>query len=185
MSDFMRKLAVATLPALAVGVAATWMAYSITRRRSGVAAARLAGIRTLLAIVVATLLLWTLTLSNPNTSGSRALNLVPLREISGALRFGEADYGVVNLWGNILVFIPIGALALMSMWTTTRHAGLKALTAGMGLSVAIEAAQYGIGRSADIDDVVLNTFGVILGVIGVALVRRFSGREPTPTETSA
>lgn len=178
MSDFMIELAATVLPAVAVGAAVVWLAYSATSRRSGPTAARLAAARALLAVVVAVLLVWTLLLSNPDAVDARALNLVPFREISRALRSEEAGYGVVNLWGNVLVFVPVGMLALLAMRATVQRAGGKALAAGIGLSVAIEAAQYGIGRSADVDDVILNALGIALGVAGVTLARRLARRAP-------
>jgi glycopeptide antibiotics resistance protein len=185
VSDFMLELAATVLPATAIGAAVVWLAYSTASRRSGAAAARLAAARALLAVVVAVLLVWTLLLSNPDAVDARALNLVPFREISRALVSKEAGYGVVNLWGNVLVFVPVGMLALLSMRGTVRWAGTKALTAGIALSVTIEAAQYTVGRSADIDDVILNTLGIALGVAGVALARGLERRRPAPIEDPA
>lgn len=177
MSDFMLRLAATVFPAVVMGVAAVWLAHSIAHRRSDVETARLAITRALLAVVVATLLTWTLVLSNPNPDAGRALNIVPLREITRAMRSETAGYGLVNLWGNVLVFVPVGVLALLSMRTTVRHRGIKAFAAGVSLSVAIEATQYGIGRSADIDDVILNAIGIVLGVAAVVLARRLPRRQ--------
>ena len=182
MSDFMLRLATTTLPALVVGTASTWLAFSVARRRSGPAAARLAATRALLATVVATLLVWTLLLSNPDAADAKSLNLVPFREIARALRSEEASYTVVNLWGNVLVFVPLGALIALSIRRSARCAGTKAFASGVGLSVAIEAAQFGIGRSADVDDVILNAVGVAVGVAGAALARRLLGQRPSSAD---
>lgn len=180
MSVFMWRLGTTALPILVVGATVVWLAYSVALRRHGSGTARLAAIRALLAVGVATLLWWTLILSNPSAPEARSLNLVPLREISRALQSAEPGYGVVNLWGNILIFVPIGALALLSMHNRTWTAMVLAFTAGVGLSVAIEAAQYAIGRSADVDDIILNTMGIAIGVLGARLALRVRRRAPTP-----
>lgn len=77
-----------------------------------------------------------LPITRPRAS-RRSLNLAPLKEISRAIRATEPGNGVVNLWGNILVFVPIGALALLSMRNRTWTAVVLAFTAGVRLSVAI------------------------------------------------
>ncbi|MBN2176534.1 MAG: VanZ family protein [Demequinaceae bacterium] len=183
MSDFMWRLASTVLPAVAVGTTAVWMTYAIARRGRGAEAARYTAVRALLGAGVATLLWWTLVLSNPDSDGTRSLNLVPFHEISRSLRSDEAGYGVVNLWGNILVFVPVGVLTVLSMRTGRRCAGTLALAAGIGLSIGIEAAQYTIGRSADVDDVILNATGILIGVVGARLTQHI-GRPASMSESS-
>ncbi|MCI5683545.1 MAG: VanZ family protein [Clostridiales bacterium] len=41
-------------------------------------------------------------------------------------------------------------------------------------SLFIESAQYFVGRSTDIDDLLLNTFGGILGALVFLIIRRTS-----------
>lgn len=108
---------------------------------------------------------------------TRSLNLVPFRGIVSYLMgkdlISGADsasllraFALDNLAGNIVLFIPLGVYAALfnsdkSIWKNT----LWILAA----SVAAELVQFtfklGIG---DIDDVILNTLG---GLIGVLLYR--------------
>ena len=72
------------------------------------------------------------------------------------------------LAGNVLVFIPFGLL-LPAIWPRLARLWRIAL-AGLLFSAAIELSQLGISlllgywyRMADIDDVLLNVGGVLLG----------------------
>ena len=102
-------------------------------------------------------------------SGSGALlNLVPLR-------FGGPG-AVIDAVLNVGVFIPLGLLL--------GAAGIRfsvALLTGLLLSAGIELSQYlaQVGRTADINDVITNTTGTVLGwVVCAAIVhirRRVDG----------
>ena len=89
---------------------------------------------------------------------------------------GEPGYGLLNFWGNIVAFVPVGALALLSLRGGRRWLWLMVLVGGTLGSVALETAQYFVGRSADIDDVVLNTVGVGLGIALGAGIRSAAQR---------
>lgn len=69
----------------------------------------------------------------------------------------------VNIIGNILVFIPFGWL---SLWSRKKFS-LPKLIVGFPIAVAIiEMVQYFSGRgTADVDDLFLNTFGMLLGYL--------------------
>ncbi len=81
--------------------------------------------------------------------------------------YGVTRYSFRNLFGNIALFIPLGLLyPLTSRRDTFVSVMLKILiTTGL-----IEIIQYLLiaGRSADIDDIILNTLG---GLIGYGLYR--------------
>ena len=72
-------------------------------------------------------------------------------------------YGIrSNLIGNILLFVPIGLLLpILSQWYKKWH---KMLIVGFCLSLVIEGIQ-GITRRGyfDIDDLILNTIGTMVG----------------------
>lgn len=105
----------------------------------------------------------------------RSLNLVPLRGIiafltgkdlaTGSTARAEFIKGLAlsNLLGNIVIFVPLGVYVALfhkdkAVWKNTLRVVLA--------SVAVEAAQFafkmGIG---DIDDVLLNGLGGLLGVL--------------------
>ncbi len=105
-------------------------------------------------------------------------NLVPFREI---LRFwayrDQVGFSVMftNLFGNILIFVPFGFFLPMasryrSFWTT--------LFCSFALSLGVEIFQFltRVG-SFDVDDLILNTLGGILGyaifAVGSAIRRHW------------
>ena len=87
-------------------------------------------------------------------------NLVPFAEIT-RYKFGSRLF-MYNVVGNIAMFIPFGYFIASyikpkKMWTN--------LIIGAIVSLAIEYVQLNIGRTFDIDDIILNTFGCILGFL--------------------
>lgn len=73
------------------------------------------------------------------------------------------------LAGNLLAFVPVGVL-LPLLRPTDRRPWLTVLVAGFGLSLAIELGQligsFIVGfnyRQADVDDLIVNTFGAMAG----------------------
>ncbi len=103
-------------------------------------------------------------------TGEYRYNLVPFREI---LRFwayrDQLGFSVMftNLFGNILIFVPFGFFLPMasryrSFWTT--------LFCSFGLSLCVEIFQFltKVG-SFDVDDLLLNTLGGILGYMIFAI----------------
>lgn len=84
---------------------------------------------------------------------------VPLREIRRAL-FGGHYWQWFLLVGNIVMFMPIGFFPTL-LWR--RWSWWKSLLAGFCASVTIEVSQLFTERSTDIDDVILNTLGALLG----------------------
>ena len=104
----------------------------------------------LVAIVTVTLAL----------GGSRTgVNLVPFRGIAEQLGNVNSAVGAMNIVGNVLMFAPAGFLAALALGWGVRRTTL----AGLALSVAIEVTQLTLGRSADVDDVILNTAGAAAG----------------------
>ena len=85
--------------------------------------------------------------------------LTPLQEIRRALN-SMSYWLMFMLWGNIAMFVPIGFFPAL-LWRGWRW--WKALLLGCLTSCAIEFIQFFIGRSTDIDDVILNTTGALLG----------------------
>ena len=85
------------------------------------------------------------------------LQLVPLQEIRRAVR---GPWVMFLMVANIAIFLPVGVFSAL-LWRKPRW--WKSLAVGLGASTAIESIQYFIGRSADVDDVLLNTAGALLG----------------------
>lgn len=91
------------------------------------------------------------------------INIVPFHTIAADWSSGGRDF-VVNFLGNIVAFVPIGTIPRLvrPRWKGAWHAGLFSLS----LSTLIEGVQYVTGRRvADVDDLILNTAGGLLGSV--------------------
>ena len=86
----------------------------------------------------------------------RSINLMPFDMI--------AQQGfTLNVWGNILMFIPLG-IYFSHMMKSFRF--FKVFGAIIGTSLSIEVLQYILKRGAsDIDDLLLNTAGGLIGIL--------------------
>ncbi|NLC28935.1 MAG: VanZ family protein [Chloroflexi bacterium] len=75
----------------------------------------------------------------------------------------------INIVGNILLFSPIG-LTIPLLDTRLKRGWLVVLL-GLSFSLVIELAQtFLIHRVFDVDDLILNTFGTLLGFLLYALL---------------
>lgn len=110
----------------------------------------------------------------------RSLNLVPFKTILSQLtgnipELGEADrsyVGLINLLGNFFLFLPVGFLLPLTREQNKRLSSV--LMFSILFSCIIEVIQYSIGRSVDIDDVILHSIGTIIGYGLWAITRRFA-----------
>lgn len=69
---------------------------------------------------------------------------------------------LLNLFGNIAMFIPLGIVWPCVFKKLDSH--WKVIAAGVGVSLTIEILQLPFfGRASDIDDLILNSAGFILG----------------------
>jgi glycopeptide antibiotics resistance protein len=76
--------------------------------------------------------------------------------------------GIMMLIGNILLFVPLSLLAPL-LWR--RDSWRFAVLLGGALSLGIELIQLAIGRAFDIDDLLMNTLGALLGWMLHRLIR--------------
>ena len=112
-----------------------------------------------LLFLVYLIILWQLvTGQDLNVNGGT--NFMPFREI---LRY---DYGTLSFYkqvfGNILLFIPLGYFA--ASYCRIKNLGVITIVSLLSSSV-IEVVQHFIGRSFDIDDIILNVVGGIIGFL--------------------
>ena len=97
-------------------------------------------------------------------------NFTPLKEI---LRYEiGSEYFVWNVIGNIAIFIPFGFIVslILNSSKVKKPLLITAIT-----SLTIEFVQMEIGRSFDIDDIILNCIGGIVGFllyIGLSAIQR-------------
>jgi glycopeptide antibiotics resistance protein len=105
------------------------------------------------------------------TAADTEVMLVPFEEhVEAAV---DADAGelvekTLESIGNVLLFVPLGA-ALAFRGLTRRRSALI----GLAFAATIEAAQYFVvpGRTAAVDDLLLNGLGVVLGHAALTRLR--------------
>lgn len=111
---------------------------------------------TMFCFIVYILLLYYIVTFQDNNYGTN--NFIPFREI---FRYDiNSKLFLKNVIGNVLLFVPFGIF--VSHYVKSKGVFPIAILSFI-VSCSIEFAQSVIGRTADIDDVILNTIGGILG----------------------
>jgi glycopeptide antibiotics resistance protein len=122
----------------------------------------------LLLVYLVVLAILTLRPVGADLESNVRVNLKPFATILPALRHGPGTFAFTILVGNVLAFVPLGLLLPMAV---RRLPWPLVIPAGAALSGAIEVAQYALStnlgygyRRADIDDVIVNVFGTVVGL---------------------
>ncbi len=87
-------------------------------------------------------------------------SLTPFQEILRVNQGGPWLWFV--LWGNIGMFAPVG-FCLPLLWRKRKW--YHAVLTGATFSLSIEVIQVFVGRVSDVDDLILNTVGALLGFL--------------------
>lgn len=106
-----------------------------------------------------------------------SINPVPFKTIELYLASDLGRIAWANLLGNLFLLVPLGALGPVA-WRKL-DGWKRILAAGLAISLAIEGLQFakwfvdvlGQTRSVDIDDIILNVAGALLGYALYRLVR--------------
>ncbi len=124
---------------------------------------------------------------------SPSINIIPFFDILRGFEQSHFSFAfklkllLRNLLGNFLLLLPLGFFLPM-FWVKLRSFK-RTLAIGALISVSIETAQYllvylglSVGRASDIDDLILNTVGVIFGYLifesisfGLSYIHKFRG----------
>ena len=99
------------------------------------------------------------------------INFVPLRTVRSYFTRPIGTLFVINIIANVLMFSPLG-FCLPLFWRRFQK-WWKLLIIGTVFSMGIETAQLFVGRSVDVDDVILNAAGVMLGYVVYKLLAGF------------
>lgn len=95
---------------------------------------------------------------------------------------------LVDWLGNVIFFVPLGIALALITWPSRRAASwrwaLAVILMGAMFSIGVELGQLFVaGRATDVDDVILNTIGVVFGLViarsaiaAVSIVRRLFAR---------
>ena len=114
-------------------------------------------------------------------------NIIPFKTIKDFMRVLENNsnptriyHAVVNLIGNVAMFVPLGFL-LPCMWEKLRKF-IRFIGYVIGIVLLIEVTQFTtLLGSLDIDDFILNTIGAIIGFIIFKIVLTINGKHKTIT----
>lgn len=99
------------------------------------------------------------------------MNLIPLVETIKVLRGGRLTTALYNIGGNILMLVPFGFL-IARAYSNVRKWNIILLYS-FGFSLCIELLQFAsTTRIFDVDDIVLNTLGGVLGYACFRIVCR-------------
>lgn len=102
------------------------------------------------------------------------VNLIPFSSLSHmitrSLYSGDLEWAILNIAGNILMFIPLG-FCLPLLWQKFRK-GFPTLLFGLAVSSFIEIAQLFLIRGTDIDDLFLNGLGTLFGFLCYLILQR-------------
>lgn len=98
-------------------------------------------------------------------------NLVPFRPFYTAWNYGLVNAESLSQVGlNIVITVPLGFL-LPIVFPHRYRRFVSVLLVGLALSVSTELSQLVTMRNADIDDVISNTLGVVVGFVLYVLAR--------------
>jgi glycopeptide antibiotics resistance protein len=123
-------------------------------------------------------LLFTLLPANPAPGQVVEHNFVPFRTIAIWVANPDSGFWIRQMVGNLLLLLPVGlpgpiAVPWMDRWW-------RVVLVSAVLSLTIEVAQLWIpARAADVDDLLLNVAGAVLGYTLLLVMRLGSGRRKT------
>ena len=96
--------------------------------------------------------------------GDGGINFVPFAMMHGLFTEKSLWTFIINVFGNIFLFVPFG---FMLPWKFPKaNTAFWAAVAGASLSACIEIIQLLFSsRFTDIDDIILNTGGAVIGYL--------------------
>ncbi|CDZ75516.1 hypothetical protein ING2D1G_1378 [Peptoniphilus sp. ING2-D1G] len=95
--------------------------------------------------------------------GGWGINLVPFKTIKSYLKYSEAFHAALNILGNVLIFVPMGFM--LPLLYEDLRSYKKTLIFTMIICMLVETIQFFVGRSVDIDDLMLNVVGASIGYL--------------------
>ena len=94
------------------------------------------------------------------------INLIPFATIVDYFALENKLTSVENLVGNVIIFIPLGFLLPILIEKFRKTTNLLLISFGFSLSFETIQLLFPMLGSFDVDDLILNTFGALLGYLG-------------------
>lgn len=133
----------------------------------------------ILIVYIIVALAYTLT---PAPFGKRSVNLIPLKDNIRMIKYvGLMSYQFRTIAWNILLFIPFGLIGGLVLKLKNKSC-TKIILYGLLFSIGIEVMQYitGMGRASDIDDVIFNLAGTLVGylcsIFAIKIITKYYAR---------
>lgn len=101
-------------------------------------------------------------------------NLTPFKEIERYIHYREQlgwEYFVVNIYGNILAFLPFGFFLPIISAANRKFINVALYSFEFSLGIELVQLSFQVGIF-DVDDLIMNTVGGILGFILYWLFRK-------------
>ena len=95
--------------------------------------------------------------------GNWGVNIIPFRTIKNYINYSASFHIFTNIIGNILIFMPL-AYMLIYLYEPLRDLKKFMITLTL-ISFFIEFFQFFMGRSVDIDDIILNLLGGLIAYL--------------------
>jgi glycopeptide antibiotics resistance protein len=112
-------------------------------------------------------------LTNSEANVGAGYNIMPFTEMT-RYKFG-GELFMLNVVGNIIVFIPFGFF--ITNYLKTKKI-LSPIIITIIVSTCVEFVQLGIGRSFDVDDIILNVAGSIIGMLLYFALKKVKRHSP-------
>jgi glycopeptide antibiotics resistance protein len=97
-------------------------------------------------------------------------NLIPFHTLAIYLNNLGSEFWMRNLFGNLALLLPLGLLGPIALPALDRWWRIALLA--LIVSTAIELTQLAVpDRSADVDDLIVNVTGALVGYLAFAIVR--------------
>ena len=125
-----------------------------------------------LIFVLYMLVLYYLLLSTDNASAYGS-NLIPFKEMTRYSIGSKAFF--YNVIGNILLFVPFGYFVSNYIQAKKTH---QIVIISIITSLTAEIIQYKIGRAFDVDDIILNLVGALIGFLFYAGIQSIKPKLP-------
>lgn len=100
------------------------------------------------------------------------ISFIPFITIIEMLQGGITLHTIINIIGNIVMFMPVGFFS--PLLCTKLNSLKKVILFGFGISFIIEFTQLFLIRATDIDDLILNTSGAMLGYLVLLAFKKFT-----------
>ncbi len=109
---------------------------------------------------------------SPDFSTYLEFPYIQLGWIKWMLTLKEYSEIVINIGGNLIIFIPIGFLAPY-IWKNLKA---KAILIGFLLSCFVEFIQLFTDRTSDYNDIILNTIGTAIGYVLCLIIKKIHNK---------